>query len=57
MVYLDQTQLIVVELAPLVERYAGIAEVMSSNPVRAWIFFKSYFQLLVSVEFLAARFS
>ena len=35
----------------------GIAEVMGSNPVRAWIFFRSYLQLLVSVVFLAARIS
>ena len=34
-------------LAQLVERYTGIAEVMGSNPVRAWIFFRSYFQLPV----------
>ena len=44
-------------LAQLVERYTGIAEVMGSNPVRAWIFFRSYLQLLVSVAFLAARIS
>ena len=42
-------------LAQLVERCTGIAEVMGSNPVRAWIFFRSYLQLLVSVVFLAAR--
>ena len=29
--------------------------IKDSNPVRAWIFFRFYFQLLVSVEFLAAR--
>ena len=44
-------------LAQLVERCTGIAEVMGSNPVRAWIFFRSYLQLLVSVVFLAARIS
>ena len=44
-------------LAQLVERCTGIAEVMSSNPVRAKIFFRSYLQLLVSVVFLAARIS
>ena len=41
-------------LAQLVERCTGIAEVMGSNPVRAWnlkIFFRSYLQLLVSVAF------
>ena len=42
-------------LAQLVERCTGIAEVMGSNPVRAWIFFRSNLQLLVSVVFLAAR--
>ena len=42
-------------LAQLVERCTGIVEVMGSNPVRAWIFFRSYLQLLVSVVFLAAR--
>ena len=30
---------------------------MGSNPVRAWNFSRSYFQLLVSVVFLAARIS
>ena len=30
-------------LAQLVERCTGIAEVMGSNPVRTWIFFRSYF--------------
>ena len=44
-------------LAQLVESYTGIAEVMGSNPVRAWIFFRSYLQLLISVVFLAARIS
>ena len=44
-------------LAQLVERCTGIAEVMGSNPVRAWIFFRSYLQLLVSVVFLAVRIS
>ena len=44
-------------LAQLVERCTGIAEVMGSNPVRAWIFFRSYLQLLVSTVFLAARIS
>ena len=34
-----------------------LEEVMGSNPVRAWTFFRSYFQLLVSVVFLAARMS
>ena len=45
-------------LAQLVVRCTGIAEVMGSNPVRAWIFFfRSYLQLLVSVVFLAVRIS
>ena len=44
-------------LAQLIERCTGIAEVMSSNPVRAKIFFRSYLQLLVSLVFLAARIS
>ena len=44
-------------LAQLVERCTGIAEVMGSYPVRAWIFFRSYLQLLISVVFLAARIS
>ena len=42
----------------LVERCTGIAEVMGSSPVRIWIFFfRSYFQLLVSVVLLAVRIS
>ena len=44
-------------LAQLVERCTSIAEVMGTNPVRAWIFFRSYLQLLISVVFLAARIS
>ena len=36
-------QLPVGMLAQLVERCTGIAMVMGSNPVRAWIFFRSYF--------------
>ena len=44
-------------LVEFVERCTGIAEVTGSNPVRAWIFFRSYLQLLVSVVFLAARIS
>ena len=43
--------------AQLVERCTGIAEVMGSNPVRAWNFFRSYLQLIVSVVFLAAKIS
>ena len=56
--YQHNDQLPVGLLAQLVERCTDIAEVMGSNPVRAWIFFfRSYFQLLVSVVFLAARIS
>ena len=44
-------------LAQLEERCTGIAEVMSSNPVWAKVFFRSHLQLLVSVVFLAARIS
>ena len=47
MVYLDPTQLSVGSLAQLVERCTSIAEVMGSNLVRARIFSRSYFQLLV----------
>ena len=43
--------------AQLVECCTGIPEVMGSNPVRAWIFFGYYLQLLVSVVFFAARIS
>ena len=50
-------QLSVGLLVQLVEHCTGIAEVMGSNLVRAWIFFRSYFQLLISVVFLAARIS
>ena len=43
-VYLEPTdQLSVGLLAQLVERCTGIAEVMGSNPVQAWIFFRPYF--------------
>ena len=42
-VYLDNDQLPVGLLALLVERYTGNAEVMGSNPVRAWIFFRPHF--------------
>ena len=34
-------------LVQLVEHCTGIAEIMGSYPARAWIFFRSYFQLLV----------
>ena len=44
-------------LAQLVERCTGIVEVMGSIPVQAWIFSRSYLQLLVLVVFLAVRIS
>ena len=44
-------------LAQLLERCTSIAGVMGSNPVRAWIFFRPFLQLLVSVVFLTARIS
>ena len=43
----DLDQLPVGSLAQLIERCTGVAEVMGSNPVRAWIFFQVLFQLLV----------
>ena len=45
-------------LAQLVERCTGIAEVMGSNPVQAWIFFfRSYFHYCSSsVHFCEDRF-
>ena len=42
-------------LAQLVERCTGIAEVMGSNPVQAWIFFSSVLScedLLISKHYL-----
>ena len=41
-------QLSVGLLAQLVERCTGIAEVMGSNPVQAWIFFRPYFYYCLS---------
>ena len=35
-------------LAQLVERCTGIAEVIGSNPVQAWIFFRPYFHYCLS---------
>ena len=34
-------------LAQVVEHCTGIAEVMGSNPVQAWIFFQAFFSLLL----------
>ena len=44
-------------LAQLVEHCTGIAEVMGSNPVQAWIFFRSYFHYCsTSVHYRVDRF-
>ena len=44
-------------LAQLVERCTGIAEVMGSNPVQAWIFFRpSFHYCLSSVHYCEDRF-
>ena len=37
-------QILVGLMAQLVEHYTGIAEVMGSNPVQAWIFFSISFR-------------
>ena len=50
-------QLSVGLLAQLVERCTGIAEVMGSNPVRAWFFFQVLFSTTSSVVFLAVSIS
>ena len=52
MVYLDPTLWPVGLLAQLVERCTGIAKVMGSNPVRAWIF-----QVLFSTTRISSVFS
>ena len=44
----NDDQLSVGLLAQLVERCTSIAEVMGSNPVRAWIFFRPYFNYYFS---------
>ena len=44
----EKNQLPVGLLAHLVERCTGIAEVMGSNPVQAWIFFRPYFHYCLS---------
>ena len=36
-------------IAQLVERYTGIAEVMDSNPVQAWIFFQALISQLLTL--------
>ena len=41
--FFHNDQLLVGFLAQLVERCTGISEVMGSNPVQAWIFFRPYF--------------
>ena len=44
-------------LAQLVEHCTGIAEVMGSNPVQAWIFFRpSFYYYLSSVHYCEDRF-
>ena len=60
----NREQISVLECSPnfpsasyLDERTADAWTNWGSNPVRAWIFFRSYYQLLVSVVFLAARIS
>ena len=58
-VYLEpnDNQLQVDLLAQLVEHCTGIAEVMGSNPVQAWIFFRSYFHYCsTSVHYRVDRF-
>ena len=44
----NKAQLPVGLLVQLVERCTGIAEVMGSNPVQAWIFFRPYFHYCLS---------
>ena len=41
-------------LAQLIEHCIGIAEVMGSNPVQAWIFFRPYFHYCL-VMFITAK--
>ena len=58
-VYLEpnDNQLQVDLLAQLVEHCTGIAEVMGSNPVQAWIFFRPYFRYCSnSVHYCEHRF-
>ena len=48
-VYLEPTETLAVGLlAQLVEQCTGIAEVIGSNPVHAWIFFRPYFHYCLS---------
>ena len=37
-------------IAQLVEHSTGIAEVMGSNPVQAWIFFQGFFSQLLKLR-------
>ena len=58
-VYLEphDNKLLVGFLAQLVERCTGTAEVMDSNPVQAWIFFRPYFHYCSSsVHYCEDRF-
>ena len=48
-------QLAVGLLAQLVEHCTGITEVMGSNPVQAWIFFRPSFYYCLVVVFIAAK--
>ena len=53
----NDSQLPVGLLAQLVERCIGIVEVMGSNPVQAWIFFRPYFHYCsTSVYYCVDRF-
>ena len=47
-VFIRSSKLPVGLLAQLVEHCTGIAEVMGSNPVQAWIFFRPYFHYCFS---------
>ena len=46
----DNDQLPVGLLAQLVERCTSITEVMGSNPLQAWIFFRLYFHYCLILE-------
>ena len=48
-------QFLVGLLAQLVERCTGIAKVMGSNPVQAWIFFSGLIFTTVQVVFITAK--
>ena len=48
-VFIRSSKLPVGLLAQLVEHCTGIAEVMGSNPIQAWIFFRPYFHYCSSI--------